>query len=123
MDLGLDERGVAASTGWQVDVNILRTWLRKLRGICTHPQVGQLAKQNDRLAKAGSALKTISEVLEVRLYRAAQYRNSDLWIIQNMKDQNWKTLMDDKKSRVSMHGADFRVKLTCDASIPDTDSH
>ncbi|THH04137.1 hypothetical protein EW145_g5749 [Phellinidium pouzarii] len=81
MDLGFDERGVAAFSGWQIDVNVLRMWLRKLRGICTHPQVGQLAKQNDRLAKAGSALKTISE---------------------NMKDQNWRTLMGEKKSRIQI---------------------
>lgn len=65
-DLGLDSRGVAASSGWQIDVAALRNWLRRLRGICTHPQVGKLAKQNDRLAKAGSALKSIGEVLEVR---------------------------------------------------------
>ncbi|KAH8114834.1 SNF2 family N-terminal domain-containing protein [Phellopilus nigrolimitatus] len=83
-DLGLDARGVAASSGWAVDVNVLRTWMRKLRGICTHPQVGQLARQNDRLAKAGAALKSINEVLD------------------NMKDQNWRLLMDDKKSRVQI---------------------
>ncbi|KAI5120240.1 hypothetical protein M0805_007544 [Coniferiporia weirii] len=82
MDLGLDERGVAASSGWQVDDNVLRTWMRKLRGICTHPLVGQLAKQNDRLGKAGATLKSIGEVLE------------------NMKDQNWRALADDKKSRI-----------------------
>ena len=63
--LGLDERGVATSSGWQIDVAILRSWMRKLRGICTHPQVGQLSRQNDKLAKAGAALKSIAEVLEV----------------------------------------------------------
>lgn len=64
-DLGFDERGVATSSGWQVDVTLLRTWIRKLRAVCTHPQVGQLAKHNDRLSKAGQALKSIAEVLEV----------------------------------------------------------
>lgn len=38
-ELGLDVRGVAASAGWQVDGTILRSSLRKLRAICTHPQV------------------------------------------------------------------------------------
>lgn len=64
-DLGLDARGVAASSGYQIDVSVLRSWMRKLRAVCTHPQVGQLARQNDKLVKAGAALKSISEVLEV----------------------------------------------------------
>ena len=63
--LGLDELGVATSSGWQIDVAILRSWMRKLRGICTHPQVGQLSRPNDKWAKAGAALKSIAEVLEV----------------------------------------------------------
>ena len=65
-DLGLDLRGVAASPGWQIDVGALRNWLRRLRGICTHPQVGKLSRHNDRLAKNVSTLKSIREVLEVR---------------------------------------------------------
>ena len=58
--------------------------LRRLRGICTHPQVnrhisrvspilrfvviqvGQLPRQGDRLNKSG-ALKSMTDVLEVRL--------------------------------------------------------
>lgn len=80
-DLGLDARGVATSQGWQVDAFSLRNWLRRLRGICTHPQVGQL-KQNDKLAKVNAALKTIEEVHE------------------NMKDQNWRAVMDERKSKV-----------------------
>ncbi len=39
LDLGLDARGVAATSNWQVDGALLRNSLRKLRGICTHPQV------------------------------------------------------------------------------------
>lgn len=66
-ELNVDERGVAASAGWQVDINLLRSWVRRLRAVCTHPQVGQLARQNERLAKAGQALKTIAEVLQVCL--------------------------------------------------------
>ncbi|EJD05157.1 uncharacterized protein FOMMEDRAFT_81201 [Fomitiporia mediterranea MF3/22] len=81
-DLGLDSRGVAASSSWQLDVMILRNWMRRLRGICTHPQVGKLARQNDRLSRAGAALKSIGEVLE------------------DMKDQNWRKLMDEKKSKI-----------------------
>jgi hypothetical protein len=38
-ELGLDAQGVAASSGWQVDATSLRASLRKLRAICTHPQV------------------------------------------------------------------------------------
>lgn len=38
-DLGLDARGVAASEGWEVDGALLRSSIRRLRGICTHPQV------------------------------------------------------------------------------------
>ena len=64
LELGYDARGVAAVEGWQVDASLLRGWLRKLRGICTHPQVGQLQAQGDKLQKHG-VLKSINEVLEV----------------------------------------------------------
>ncbi|KII84144.1 hypothetical protein PLICRDRAFT_179819 [Plicaturopsis crispa FD-325 SS-3] len=80
LELGLDARGVAASEGWQVDTMLLRASIRKLRGICTHPQVGQL-QQKDKLWKPG-ALKTMADVLE------------------SMKDQNWRNLMDDRKLKV-----------------------
>ncbi|GJE89122.1 hypothetical protein PsYK624_052160 [Phanerochaete sordida] len=83
LDLGLDARGVAVSEGWQVDTANLRNWLRKLRGICTHPQVGQLQNQGDKLHKPG-VLKTIGEVLE------------------SMKDQNWRNLMEDRRSKVQL---------------------
>ncbi|KAJ3979483.1 SNF2 family N-terminal domain-containing protein [Lentinula detonsa] len=82
-DLGLDARGVAASEGWEIDGALLRSSIRRLRGICTHPQiqVGQVVGQNERLYKPG-ALKTMADVL------------------QNMKDQNWRNLIEDWKSQV-----------------------
>ncbi|KAG1816837.1 SNF2 family N-terminal domain-containing protein [Suillus subaureus] len=78
VELGLDARGVAASEGWQVDATLLRNVLRKLRGICTHPQVGQLQRPGDK----PGALKTIGDVLEA------------------MRDQNWRNFMDDRKAKV-----------------------
>ena len=48
LDIGMDARGVAARADWEVDTGVLRTWLRKLRGLCTHPQVGQLLNAGDR---------------------------------------------------------------------------
>ena len=86
LDLGLDARGVAASYGWQLDSALLRTSLRKLRGICTHPQVscstkcsrfqfhigfvffqvGQLQIQGDKGIFKPGAVKTIEDVLQVR---------------------------------------------------------
>ncbi|KAL6308831.1 SNF2 family N-terminal domain-containing protein [Sparassis latifolia] len=83
LELGLDMRGVAVREGWEVNTSVLRTWLRKLRGICTHPQVGQLQNQADRLHKPG-VLKTIGEVLE------------------GMKDQNWRNLSDDRKEKIQV---------------------
>ncbi|KAF9238471.1 SNF2 family N-terminal domain-containing protein [Melanogaster broomeanus] len=80
IELGLDARGVAGYEGWTVDASVLRNILRRLRGICTHPQVGQLQRQGDKLNKTG-ALKSIGEVLEA------------------MRDQNWRNLMDDRKAK------------------------
>ncbi|KAK1231675.1 hypothetical protein PQX77_005198 [Marasmius sp. AFHP31] len=84
VDLGLDARGVAASEGWEVDGLKLRQHIRRLRAICTHPQVGQLANPNDKLYKPG-ALKSMADVLEM------------------MKEQNWRNLMEDCKSKVQAH--------------------
>lgn len=80
-ELGLDARGVAATDGWRVDGNLLRASVRRLRGICTHPQVlyslnfsennlmsiqvGQIQRKGDGLYKAG-ALKSMEAVLQVR---------------------------------------------------------
>ncbi|KAG2361595.1 SNF2 family N-terminal domain-containing protein [Suillus spraguei] len=81
VEIGLDARGVATSEGWQIDATLLRNVLRKLRGICTHPQVGQLQRPGDKLTKSG-ALKSIGDVLEA------------------MRDQNWRNFMDDRKAKV-----------------------
>ena len=82
-ELGLDARGVATVPGWEVDGVLLRSSLRKLRGICTHPQVrlschciicsdiyfkvGELQKPGDKLFKPG-AVKTMDNVLQVRFH-------------------------------------------------------
>lgn len=79
-ELGLDVRGVANG---EVNTALLRTWLRKLRQICTHPQVGQLQKSGDRLQTG--ILKTIKQVLE------------------GMEDQNWRNVMDDRRSKVCFY--------------------
>lgn len=63
-DLGMDERGVALHDEWELDVALLRSWLRKLRAVATHPQVGQLAGR-DRILGGSGNLKSITEVLEV----------------------------------------------------------
>ena len=63
--LGLDARGVAASAGWELDTAVLRAGIRRLRAVCTHPQVGQLQRQQgEKTVKA--PLKTMEQVLEVR---------------------------------------------------------
>jgi E3 ubiquitin-protein ligase SHPRH len=79
--LDLDARGVITSPDGEVNTTLLRTWLRKLRQICTHPQVGQLQKSGDKTYKPG-VLKTMRQVLE------------------GMKDQNWRIVMDDRRSKV-----------------------
>jgi hypothetical protein len=64
-ELGLDARGVAASASWEPDVTILRAALRRLRGITTHPQVGNLGQNTATRLTKGGVLKTMSEVLDV----------------------------------------------------------
>jgi E3 ubiquitin-protein ligase SHPRH len=80
LQLGLDARGVTTLRNSEVNTTLLRTWLRKLRQICTHPQVGQLQKPGDKTYKPG-VLKTMGEVLE------------------GMKDQNWRNVMDDRRNK------------------------
>ncbi|KAJ2921288.1 hypothetical protein H1R20_g15804, partial [Candolleomyces eurysporus] len=82
LELGLDARGVAASEGWEIDGSILRSSIRRLRGICTHPQVGQLQKKGDAYKRG--ALKSMDAVLE------------------NMRDQNWKNVMEDWKAKIQL---------------------
>ncbi|KAK2460408.1 hypothetical protein APHAL10511_007573 [Amanita phalloides] len=81
LEIGLDARGVAASSGWDVDGNVLRSAIRRLRGICTHPQVGQLQRQNDKLFKPGT-VKTMADVLNA------------------LRDANWRNVMEDWKSKI-----------------------
>ncbi|KAF9007147.1 SNF2 family N-terminal domain-containing protein [Cyathus striatus] len=81
IEIGLDSRGVASSSGWEVDGTILRAAIRKLRAICTHPQVGQLQRRGDNLFKPGK-LKTIEEVLE------------------NMIDLSWRNIIEDWRSKL-----------------------
>ncbi|KAF8630101.1 hypothetical protein AX17_005497 [Amanita inopinata Kibby_2008] len=81
LELGLDACGIATSAGWDVDGSVLRSSIRRLRGICTHPQVGQLPRQNDRLYKPGT-LKTMADVLQA------------------MRDHNWRNVMEDWKSKI-----------------------
>lgn len=82
LQLGLDARGVTTLRNSEVNTTLLRTWLRKLRQICTHPQVGQLQKPGDKTYKPG-VLKTMGEVLE------------------GMKDQNWRNVMDDRRNKIN----------------------
>ncbi|KAJ7281752.1 SNF2 family N-terminal domain-containing protein [Mycena rebaudengoi] len=79
--IGLDARGVAATENWEVDGTLLRSLLRRLRAICTHPQVGQLTKPGDKLFKAG-ALKSMEQVLQA------------------MSDNNWNSVIDDSRTKV-----------------------
>lgn len=62
-DLRVDERGVAAHSGWAMDLGSLRNWLHKLRQACTHPQVGGTGKV-DRLM-GGRGIKSMSDVLQL----------------------------------------------------------
>ena len=80
MQLGLDARGVPTLQNSEVSTILLRSWLRKLRQICTHPQVGQLQKPGDKTYKPG-VLKTMGQVLE------------------GMKDQNWRNIVDDRRNK------------------------
>lgn len=60
--LGFDARGVTVDERL-LDPVLLRSWIRKLRGICTHPQVGQLQSS----AEKKGTFKSIEEVLDVSL--------------------------------------------------------
>ncbi|KZT58177.1 hypothetical protein CALCODRAFT_495268 [Calocera cornea HHB12733] len=67
--LGVDSLGNPVSEGGQFDASQLRTWLLRLRQSCTHPQIGQLHR-NDRVL--GGALRSIGEVLELMRYQNRQ---------------------------------------------------
>ena len=80
LQLGLDARGVTILQNSEVNTTLLRSWLRKLRQICTHPQVGHLQKPGDKTYKPG-VLKTMWQVLE------------------GMNDQNWRNIMEDTRNK------------------------
>ncbi|KZO97524.1 hypothetical protein CALVIDRAFT_562880 [Calocera viscosa TUFC12733] len=67
--LGVDSLGNNINEGHQLDISQLRTWLLRLRQSCTHPQIGQLHR-NDRVL--GGALRSIGEVLELMRYQNRQ---------------------------------------------------
>ncbi|KDQ23693.1 hypothetical protein PLEOSDRAFT_1048636 [Pleurotus ostreatus PC15] len=79
LHLGLDARGVAASEGWDIDGALLRVRLRHLRGICTHPQVGEL-QLNATGGNSKKALKTMNE---------------------GMKDSTWSSIVEDWRYKVN----------------------
>ena len=73
----------------------LRYWIRRLRGLCTNPQVAQLAA-NDKLHKLG-VLESMAEVLET------------------MRDKNWWNYVEDRLNkvwRVAHRAVCFRPPLT-----------
>ncbi|KAK7030788.1 SNF2 family helicase [Favolaschia claudopus] len=79
LELGLDARGVDVRGENKVpDGALLRASIRKLRAICTHPQVGQIG---NKLFKPG-ALKTMEQVLQI------------------MCDENWNSVLDDCRIKV-----------------------
>ncbi|KAJ7623410.1 SNF2 family N-terminal domain-containing protein [Roridomyces roridus] len=81
LELGPDARGVdVRGENREPDGTLLRSLLRKLRAICTHPQVGQIG---NKLFKPGG-LKTMEQVL------------------QTMCDDNWSTVVE--QSRLKIQG-------------------
>ncbi|KAF8870912.1 SNF2 family N-terminal domain-containing protein [Gymnopilus junonius] len=77
LQLGLDARGVAATSGWQPHSNVLRAAIRRLR-VSAHT-----LRRGDGLYKPG-ALKTIEAVLD------------------SMREQNWKNVMEDWKTKIQL---------------------
>ncbi|KAF8055235.1 SNF2 family N-terminal domain-containing protein [Lyophyllum atratum] len=86
-DLGLDARGIAASDGWQIDGATLRAAIRRLRAMCTHPQVGMLQGGGGREGGKGG------------MYRAGRVQSIGD-VLQNMRDGNWRDMMDDHRAKV-----------------------
>ncbi|KZT68625.1 hypothetical protein DAEQUDRAFT_671213 [Daedalea quercina L-15889] len=91
LELGLDIRGVAVRADWEVDTASLRSWLRRLRGICTHPQVGQLLNPGNKLHKPG-VLKSMEEVLE------------------SMREQNWRNFMEDRRNKIQLMSTSAQLR-------------
>ncbi|KAF7289508.1 SNF2 family helicase [Mycena chlorophos] len=81
LELGLDARGVDVhGEQREPDAALLRSMIRRLRAICTHPQVGQLG--NKLFGKQGGALKTMDQVL------------------QSMRTDNWGLVVEDSKNKI-----------------------
>ena len=94
--LGFDARGVTVDER-SLDPVLLRSWIRKLRGICTHPQVGQMQNHADKKGKPMS----IEEVLEVSSDFSSPCLAFDLTIFeQGMRENNWKSFMEERRNRV-----------------------
>ncbi|KAJ7257871.1 SNF2 family N-terminal domain-containing protein [Mycena haematopus] len=101
LELGLDARGVdVRGENKEPDGALLRSSLRKLRAICTHPQIGQIG---NKLFKPG-ALKSMEQVLQA------------------MCDENYSSVLDDFKSKIQglirmaqlqQHGADKNRYQRC----------
>ncbi|KAJ7224511.1 SNF2 family N-terminal domain-containing protein [Mycena pura] len=80
LELGLDARGVdVRGMNLEPDAAKLRTMIRRLRAICTHPQIGQLGPRHFK--QDGGALKTVEQVL------------------QSMRYDNWGLVLDDCKTK------------------------
>ncbi|KAJ7050573.1 SNF2 family N-terminal domain-containing protein [Mycena amicta] len=80
LELGLDYRGVdVRGEQGEPDAGILRASIRRLRALCTHPQVGQLG---NKLFKQGGTLKTMAQVLDL------------------MRWDNWGLVIEDCKSKI-----------------------
>lgn len=60
-ELAISENGTIEG---ELNVPLLRQWLRKLRAVATHPQIGRLGVREKILGDEGH-LKTIAEVLKV----------------------------------------------------------
>ncbi|KAF7317918.1 SNF2 family helicase [Mycena kentingensis (nom. inval.)] len=81
LQLGLDARGVdvRGEEARDPDAGLLRSAIRRLRAICTHPQVGQLG---NKVFKTGGALKTMDQVL------------------QGMRNDNWSLVIEDARLKI-----------------------
>ena len=100
--LGFDARGVTVDERL-LDPVQLRSWIRKLRGICTHPQVGQLQSS----AEKKGTFKSIEEVLEVNSPFPNFFSRVVINLGQSMRETNWKSYMEERRSRVGTTVVEF----------------
>jgi E3 ubiquitin-protein ligase SHPRH len=63
--LGLDANGIPLSPQWELDVMLLRTYIRRLRQACTHPQIGNamggVKAVNPRISSIDQVLASMIE--------------------------------------------------------------